>query len=52
MIVVRESQPWLYNGKWAKVYGFADGHSETHSEMDGNFDSFEQQHMVPSPANQ
>jgi RNA polymerase sigma factor (sigma-70 family) len=51
-IVVRESQPWLYNGKWSKVYGFADGHSEVHTEPGGNFDAYEQQHMFSPPANQ
>lgn len=43
-IVVRSLQPWPSNGKWAKAYGFADGHAEVHSVPDGNFDEFEQQH--------
>lgn len=43
-ILVRSSQPWMVNGKWTKVYGFVDGHSVTHSEPDGNFDQYEQQH--------
>jgi RNA polymerase sigma factor (sigma-70 family) len=38
----------LANGKWAKAYGFLDGHGELHSEADGNFDDFEQAHGVPA----
>jgi len=45
-VVVRSIQPWSSNGKWAKAYGFADGHSEVHSVPDGNFDEFEQQHVA------
>ncbi len=52
-IVVRERQAWqASNGRWMKTYGFADGHSELHSEPDGNFDTFEQQHTVALPPNQ
>ena len=50
-IVVRSLQPWQSNGKWAKAYGFADGHAEVHSVPDGNFDEWEQQH-VPVLKNQ
>jgi hypothetical protein len=46
IIVVRELQPFSFNGRWAKAYGFADGHSEIHSEPSGNFDAWEAQHMV------
>ncbi len=45
-IVVRSLQPWQSNGKWAKAYGFADGHAEVHSFPDGNFDEWEQQHVA------
>ncbi len=52
-IVVREKQAWqASNGRWMKTYGFADGHSELHSEPDGNFDTFEQKHAVSLPPNQ
>ena len=44
-IVVRTIQPWMANGKWRKTYGFADGHSEVHSDPNGNFDEWEQQHV-------
>jgi hypothetical protein len=52
IIVVRESQPLLYNGKWVKSYGFADGHCEAHEEANGNFDAWEQQRMVSPPTTQ
>jgi prepilin-type processing-associated H-X9-DG protein len=49
-IVIRERQAQqASNGKWSKTYGFADGHVEIHSEPDGNFDPWEQQHLVPAP---
>ena len=51
-IVVRESKPWLYHGKRAKVYGFADGHSQLMAEPDGGFDAWEQQHLAPPIPNQ
>jgi sensor c-di-GMP phosphodiesterase-like protein len=50
IILVRESQPFSFNGRWAKTYGFADGHSEVHMEPSGNFDAWEAQHMAPAPA--
>jgi hypothetical protein len=49
VIVIREQQPFSFNGRWAKTYGFADGHSEVHSEPSGNFDAWEAQHMIPPP---
>jgi len=37
-------------GQWVKVYGFADGHVETHAEPDGNFEAWERQRTVaPEP---
>jgi hypothetical protein len=33
-------------GEWFKVYGFADGHTEIHSEPDGNFEAWERQHVT------
>jgi hypothetical protein len=32
-----------------RAYGFADGHSEIHKAVDGNFQPWEQQHMIPPP---
>lgn len=52
VIVVREKEAWPTaptadrKGKWAKIYGFADGHVEIHQEPDNNFDAYEQQHMI------
>jgi hypothetical protein len=52
VMVLRERQARQWpDGKWSKVYGFADGHSETHSEAEGNFDIWEKQRIV-TPANQ
>jgi RNA polymerase sigma factor (sigma-70 family) len=43
--MIREFQAWpTVDGKWAKVYGFADGHTETVILPDGNFGAWEQQH--------
>jgi hypothetical protein len=51
IIWLRESQSWqTLDGKWAKTYGFADGHSELRVDADNNFDPYEQQHMAPPPA--
>ncbi len=54
VVVLREKQAnQMPDGKWAKVYGFADGHSELHSEADGNFEAWEKEHMVaPAAPNQ
>jgi len=46
VIVFREKQAWGENGRWRRAYGFADGHSEIHLSQDGNFDAWEQQHMI------
>lgn len=46
-IVLKEKQAWQGpDGNWLKTYGFADGHAEVHSEASGNFDDFENQHMI------
>jgi RNA polymerase sigma factor (sigma-70 family) len=48
VIVVQEPDAWpTFDGKWGKIYGFADGHAELHTTADGNFDAFELQHSVP-----
>ena len=46
-IAIREKEPWLLNGKRVKVYGWADGHSEVHSEPPEGFEVWEKQHMLP-----
>jgi hypothetical protein len=49
-LLMRESQAWpTIAGKWARSYGFADGHSEVHVEPSDNFDDFEQQHLPSAP---
>jgi hypothetical protein len=48
-ILFREKQPRRSpTGEWFKVYGFADGHTEIHSEPDGNFEEGERQRLAPS----
>ena len=52
-IIFKEKQAWQsLNGKWLKTYSFADGHSEIHSEPDGNFDDWEARRTVLPPPNQ
>ena len=48
-IAVREKDAWFAKGKWFKTYGFADGHSEVHTEADGNFEAWEKQRMLIPP---
>jgi hypothetical protein len=49
--VLREKEPWLGpDGKWLKVYAFGDGHSQLHSEPDGQFDAYEKAHLPPAVA--
>jgi RNA polymerase sigma factor (sigma-70 family) len=52
-IVIRERTATpAANGGWLKVYGFADGHVETHVEQNGDFDAWEAQHMPPPVSTQ
>ena len=45
-IVVREKQAWIDpKGQWARVYGFADGHSEIRVEPNGHFEAWEAEHQ-------
>ena len=37
------------DGKWARTYGFGDGHVEVKISDDGNFDAFEKEHLVLPP---
>lgn len=47
-IVLREKQAWQTpEGKWMKSYGFADGHSEIHTEPNGDFAQYEKAHILP-----
>ncbi len=45
--LIRERQPWLTpDGKWARVYGYADGAAEM-VESDDDFQSWDAQHIIP-----
>jgi RNA polymerase sigma factor (sigma-70 family) len=51
-IVIRGRQPWqAADGGWINDYTFADGHGEIHKAADGNFETWENQHMQ-APASQ
>jgi len=50
-IILREKEARINpDGNWTKAYGFADGHSEIHRPPDGNFERFEKERIVASPA--
>jgi len=48
IIVIREKEAvQSFDGVgWHRAYGFADGHSELHKAVDGNFQPWEQQRMI------
>ena len=46
IIVLRSESLPVQSGKWARIYGFADGHCETHFETNGDFAGWENQHSV------
>jgi RNA polymerase sigma factor (sigma-70 family) len=50
-IAFRERQPWQEpDGKWARAYGFLDGHAEVHAEPDLNaLNAWEQARIAPPP---
>jgi len=44
-IILIRSEAWpAREGKWTRIYGFADGHCEAHSEANGAFDAWERFH--------
>lgn len=48
-IVLREREAWKTpNGRWARTFGFADGHSEIHSSDDGDYTEFEAKRQIQS----
>jgi len=51
-IMFRQRNPdKMISGAWMRVYGLGDGSVQMQYSNDGNFDAYEQQHMV-SPSNQ
>ena len=49
-IVVRQKEPMPYGNRWAKVYGYADGHFEVHVQSDKDFQSWETPRLMASTA--
>ncbi len=50
VISIREKTPrQTPGGKWERVYGLADGSAWNETSDDGNFITFEQQHVIPPP---
>ena len=46
-IILKEKQAWhRQDGKWVKAYGFIDGHAETQTSEDGNFDKYEDERII------
>jgi RNA polymerase sigma factor (sigma-70 family) len=49
VIVLRERNPrQTSDGKWARVYGMVDGQTIEQISADGNFESWEKQHLMPA----
>ena len=46
IIMLRSDACVAVDGKWTRVYGFADGHCETHSELDASFARWEKDHSL------
>jgi len=52
-IIFREQNPRQnLNGEWERAYGLSDGSVQTIKSADGNFDAYEQKHMVAPPPGQ
>ena len=55
VILFREREAWdagetSHSGKSAKIYTFADGHTEIHHEAENDFSAYEQQHIIAPPS--
>jgi prepilin-type processing-associated H-X9-DG protein len=50
VIVMREKEPWQAadGKKWSRIYGFADGHVEIHSDATGDFEAWEKKLLTPA----
>jgi hypothetical protein len=51
VIVVRQKEALPYGNRWAKVYGYGDGHVEMHVQAESDFDAWEKQHLAVAPGN-
>lgn len=50
VIVLKQKEPMPYGNRWAKTYGYADGHVEIHVQADSDFKDWENQHLTNSTA--
>jgi len=48
-IVLRGTDTWQNNGKWARIYAFADGHVEVANVPDNDFSAWENRHNIVNP---
>jgi RNA polymerase sigma factor (sigma-70 family) len=48
-IVLRGTDSWQNNGKWARIYAFADGHVEVANTPDNDFSAWESRHIIVNP---
>jgi prepilin-type processing-associated H-X9-DG protein len=48
-IVLRGTDSWQNNGKWARIYAFADGHVEVANTPDNDFSDWESRHIIVNP---
>jgi RNA polymerase sigma factor (sigma-70 family) len=46
VIVLKQKQAVPYGNRWAKVYGYGDGHVEMHVQAEKTFDEWESQHIT------
>lgn len=49
-IVLRGTDVWQNNGKWARIYAFADGHVEVANVPNNDFSEWESRHIIVNPA--
>ena len=50
--IVLRSKSWInQDGKWVKIFGFADGHCETRFQTNADFMAWESQHMAIASRN-
>ena len=48
-IVLRGTDSWQNNGKWVRIYAFADGHIEVANTPNNDFSDWESRHIIVNP---